>query len=491
MSGIDSTVLAKVLFSLMRYIPGSDRSQTLLLPPMIDDYVSADNPVRFIDAFVDGLDLAALGFGRAKPERTGRPGYHPSDKLKLYIYGYLNRVRSSRRLEAETHRNLEVIWLMRELRPDFKTIAAFRRDNRAAFKGVFRQFVRLCAELDLYGREVLAVDGTRLKAVNNRDKNFTKGKLAKQLAKIDQKLDAYLEEMAASDRCETGQNATQNLPEKIDRLRKRQGELRATEKDLHDSGEDQISLTDPDARAMHPGTRIGVGYNVQIAVDAKHHLIAEHEVYNHVSDQGLLAETAEAAQTLLGVDEITVVADGGYYQVDDLAACEAAKITPYVPPQKPKTYKDGERYGKADFTFDEEQNAYTCPGGSTLTPVSRGKDKGKPFTTYAKRAACTSCKIKSRCTAAKGYRRIHRYENEAVLERVKARLAAWPEAMELRRKTVEHPFGSIKHWMGHRDFLTRRLPNVRAEFSLTALAYNIRRAITLVGVSGLIEATRA
>jgi transposase len=475
----------------MRYMTGPARFQILLLPPAIDDYVGPDNAVRFIEAFVNGLDLGQLGFSRAMPERTGRPGYHPADLLKLYIYGYLNRVRSSRRLETETHRNLEVIWLMRQLRPDFKTIADFRRENRTAFKGVFRQFVRLCADLDLYGREMLAVDGTRLKAVNNRDNNFTKAKLAKQLSEIDQKLDTYFNDMSQADRTEAGTDKTQNVAAKIERLRKKQAKLRATQQQLKETGEDQISLTDPDARAMHPGSRIGVGYNAQIAVDAKHHLIAEQEVHNKVSDQGLLTETVIAAKEVLGVDEISVVADGGYYQVDDLAACEDANITPYVPAKKPKTYKDGDRFGKTDFIYDVKQDAYICPGGSHLTKVGRGTEKGKPYTVFAKRSACTACGIKSKCTAAKNYRRIHRYDNEAVLDRVKARMAAWPQAMALRQRTVEHPFGSIKHWMGHRDFLTRRLPNVRAEFSLTALAYNIRRAITLVGVEGLIKAAQA
>jgi transposase len=475
----------------MHYITGTDRSQTLLLPPAIDDYVGPDNPVRFIDAFVDGLDLTGLGFARAMPKRTGRPSYHPADLLKLYIYGYLNSVRSSRRLETETHRNLEVIWLMRQLRPDFKTIADFRRDNRAAFKGVFRQFVRLCADLNLYGKEILAVDGTRLKAVNNRDKNFTKAKLAKQLHEMDQRLDAYFKDMAVADRAETGSDNVQNIVAKIERLQVRKTKLKATQQELIKNGQDQISLTDPDARSMHSGTRIGVGYNVQIAVDAKHHLIAEQEVHSKVSDQGLLAETTRAAKDNLDIEEIIVVADGGYYQIDDLAACEDDNITPYVPAKRSKTYKGGDRFGKADFNFDEEENAFTCPGGSRLTPVARGTEKGKAFTTYAKRSACSRCAIKSKCTAAKEYRRVHRYDNEAVLDRVKARMKAWPQAMALRQRTVEHPFGSIKHWMGHRDFLTRRLPNVRAEFSLTALAFNIRRAITLIGVQGLIEAARA
>ncbi len=336
------------------------------------------------------------------------------------------------------------------------------------------------------------MDGTRLKAVNNRDRNFTKAKLTKQLAKIDEKLSAYLEDLAMADKQDAGAAVgTRNLTTKIERLRERQTKLRKVQSELDTSGEAQISLTDPDARAMHAGARIGVGYNAQIAVDAKHHLIAAQEVCNHVSDQGLLAETTKAAKDNLGLEAVTVVADGGYYQVDDLAACEADKITPYVPAQKPRIYKDGERFMKADFTYDKERDAYLCPNGSHLTRVSTGKDKGKRFTTYSRRAACSACQIRAKCTISKAPRRISRYDDEEVLERAKARLAAWPEAMALRREIVEHPFGSIKHWMGQKDFLTRRLPNVRAEFNLTALAYNIRRATTVIGIPALIEAVRA
>jgi len=405
-----SIIIGKMLCLVMRYMTGPARSQTLLLPPAIDDYVGSDNPVRFVDAFVDGLDLTGLGFARAIPKRTGRPSYHPADLLKLYIYGYLNRVRSSRRLETETHRNLEVIWLMRQLRPDFKTIADFRRDNRAAFKGVFRQFVRLCADHNLYSKEILAVDGSRLKAVNNRDKNFTKAKLAKQLHEMDQRLDTYFEDMATADRVEAGSENAQNIAAKIARLQARQTRLKATQQEMAKSGQDQISLTDPDARAMHSGTRIGVGYNAQIAVDAKYNLIAEQEVHSKVSDQGFLSETTRSAKDNLGIEEVIVVADGGYYQLDDLAACEDANITPYVPATKSKTYKDGYRFGKAGFTFNQEENAFTCPGGSVLTPVARGTEKGKAFTTYAKRSACSQCAIKSECTTAKEYRRVHRYD---------------------------------------------------------------------------------
>ena len=282
----------------MAHITGKDRSQLLLLPDAVDDYVGPDNPVRFIDAFVDSLDLETAGFMRVRPNDMGRPGYDPADLLKLYIYGYLNRVRSSRRLEAETHRNLEVIWLLRRLTPDFKTIADFRRDNRKAFRQVFREFVRLCRDLDLYGRELIAVDGTRIKAVNHRDRNFTQGKLKKDLQRIDERLDRYLDQMNEADADDSGggTNAVAGLEAKIASLRKRKETLEGHRQTLVDTGETQLSLTDPDSRSMHAGKGVGVGYNAQIAVDTRHNLIAEQQVHSKVSDLGLLAETAIAAR---------------------------------------------------------------------------------------------------------------------------------------------------------------------------------------------------
>ena len=288
----------------MAHISGHDRSQTLLLPESVDDYVGPDNPVRFIDAFVDGLDLAAAGFVGVEPKATGRPGYAPADLLKLYIYGYLNRVRSSRRLEAETHRNIEVIWLLRHLKPDFKTIADFRRDNRDAFKPVFREFVLLCRQLDLFGRELLAVDGTRIKAVNNKDRNFTRASLAEFIERADAKLDDYLQRLDESDGAEAATTGARvkNLAEKIAAIRDRRARCQAMLEQLEQTGEDQISLTDPDSRAMAAHTRVAVGYNVQVAVDAKHKLIVEQQVTNQVVDMGLLTETATAAKEFLGAD---------------------------------------------------------------------------------------------------------------------------------------------------------------------------------------------
>ena len=475
----------------MKHIQGISRAQPLLLPSCVDDYVGPDNVVRFIDAFVESLDLVAAGFDRALPKATGRPGYDPSDLLNLYIYGYLNRVRSSRRLEAETRRNLEVIWLMRQLQPDFKTIADFRRENKTSFRKIFREFVVMCRSLDLFGTELIAVDGTRLKAVNSGQRNFTKAKLAKAMAESDERLARYLKQLDDADKDDTTPPArVDNLEEKISAIKERRARLEAHRAELQASGEDQISLTDPDARAMQSSSRIGVGYNIQIAVDTKHKLIAEQQVHNNVSDLGLLSETANAARANLGVDHIDVVADRGYYKIEDIEACEAAGVTPYVPkPLRGSSVKNG-FFTKEQFHYDADADNLICPGGQKLEPKYNSKIRDNDAITYVNRKACKTCDLRVRCTNA-AFRKVTRYANEAILDRMAERLTARPEVMDQRRESVEHPFGSIKQWMGQRDFLTRRIENVRGEFSLTALAYNIRRALTLVGVAGLMRAIHA
>jgi transposase len=329
----------------MTHISGFERDQLLLLPEAVDDYVEADNPVRFIDAFVEGLDLAGAGFARVEAKATGRPGYAPGDLLKLYIYGYLNRVRSSRRLEREAQRNIEVIWLLRGLKPDFKTIADFRRDNRDAFKSVFRQFVLLCRRLDLYGRELVAVDGTRIKAVNNKDRNFTRASLREFIRAADERLNDYLERLDhgdVEDGATGGGARTKNLAEKIAALGDKRNRYQAMLAQLDRTGEDQISLTDPDSRAMAAHTKVGVGYNIQVAVDAKNKLIVEQAVTNQVVDMGLLTQTAEPARQILGVETIDVVADRGYFKAEDIEACEKAGCIPHVPrPQRGFSVREG------------------------------------------------------------------------------------------------------------------------------------------------------
>ena len=474
----------------MAHISGFERDQLLLLPEAIDDYVGADNPVRFIDAFVEGLDLVKAGFLRVQPEATGRPGYAPGDLLKLYIYGYLNRVRSSRRLEAETHRNIEVIWLLRTLKPDFKTIADFRAENRAAFKSVFRQFTLLCKRLDLFGRELLAVDGTRIKAVNNKDRNFTRGSLEKFIKAADERLADYLERLDEGDASEAGTGGARvnNLAEKIEALREKRGRYGAMLADLERTGESQISLTDPDSRAMAAHTKVAVGYNVQVAVDAKNKMIVEQEVTNQVVDMGLLQASAEPARAILEVDRIDVVADAGYFRTEDIEACEKAGLTPHVPrPQRGSSASKG-FFRKDEFRYDAERDAYVCPAGQLLTPIRHGRLRDLEKIDYGAPKACRICPLRARCT--NDARSVSRLGNEDALDRMAERLKARPQILDRRRETVEHPFGSIKQWMYQGAFLMRGLEKVRAEFSLTALVYNLRRAINLIGVGPMMAAVR-
>ena len=476
----------------MTHIAGHDRSQTLLLPESLDEYVGLDNPVRFIEAFVDGLDLVSAGFARVTPKVTGRPGYAPGDLLKLDIYGYLNRIRSSRRLEAETHRNIEVIWLLRHLKPDFKTIADFRSDNRNAFRPVFRQFVLLCRQMDLFGRELLAVDGTRIKAVNNKDRNFTRASLTKFIELADAKLADYLQRLDQSDASEskTGGSRVRNLAEKIAAVRERRTRCKDMLAQLDVTGEDQISLTDPDSRAMAAHTHVAVGYNIQVAVDTKHKLIVEQQVTNQVVDLGLLTETATPAKEVLGVETIEVVADKGYFKIEDIKACEAAGIVPYVPrPQRGPSVTAG-LFRKDEFTYDAAVDRYICPAGQRLHPYSDSLLRGLKKTNYVNKLACDDCATRSRCTGGR-FRTVSRLESEAVLDRMQARLAKRPDVLDRRRETVEHPFGSIKQWMNQGAFLMRGLDKVRAEFSLTALAYNLRRALNIAGFAGLMAALAA
>src|ERR671921_714305 len=476
----------------MAHLTGYDRSQTLRLPEALDDYVAAENPVRFIEAFVDSLDLAAAGFARVQPKATGRPGYAPADLLKLHIYGYLNRTRSSRRLEAETHRNIEVIWLLRHLKPDFKTIADFRRINHKAFRPVFRQFVLLCRELDLFGKELLAVDGTRIKAVNNKDRNFTRASLTEFIRVADAKLDDYLKRLDHADAAETGTSGSrvENLAEKIAAVRGRRERCQEMLAELDRTGDSQISLTDPDSRAMAAHTRVAVGYNAQIAVDTKHKLIVEQQVTNQVLDMGLLTETAEPAKEILGVETIDVVADMGYFKSEDIEACEKARMVPYVPrPQRGPSVRKG-LFRKDEFKYDAETDSMICPAGQRLHPYTSSLMRGLKKINYANRAACRDCPLRPRCTENQ-FRSVSRLENEAVLDRMAARLALRPGILSQRREVVEHPFGTIKQWMYQGAFLMRGLEKVRAEFSLTALAYNIRRVLNLVAFDKLVAAVKA
>jgi transposase len=473
----------------MRYIEGDCRTQRLLLPDVIDDYVAEENPVRFLDAYVDGLDLERLGVARAHAALTGRPAYDPRDLLKLYIYGYLNRIRSSRRLERETHRHVELIWLLRQLRPDFKTMADFRKHNTKALQALFREFVLLCKQLDLFGAELVAIDGSKLKAVNSKHKNFTKAKLEKALKDIDEKMAQYLRDLdtADSEESRVHQPTSEGLQEKIKRLQERQQRYREFVQEITASGETQLSLTDPDSRAMPKSPKVDVGYNVQIAVDRKHKLIVEQDVTKAITDDDQLSPLAMRAKETLGVERIRAVADMGYYHGHEIKACEEAGIEAYVP--KPSTSANTKLglFGKERFTYNPEKDCYRCPRGEELTFRFETTELGRHIRYYAT-SACRRCLIKEQCTRNKDGRRITRWVDEHILERMEERLKANPEIMQERKQLVEHPFGTIKHANDQGYFLMRGLKNVRAEFSLSCFAYNLKRAINILGVPQLLGA---
>jgi transposase len=472
----------------MSYIEGESREQRLLFPEVLDDYIGEDNVVRFIDVFVEGLQMEELGFDRSVAKETGRPPYDPRDLLKLYIYGYLNRARTTRILERECQRNLELMWLMRKLRPDFKTIADFRRDNRKAFQGVFRQFVLVCKQMGLLGGELVAVDGSKFKAVNSGQRNFSQKKLEKRLKEIDKKVGHYLDEM---DRADKGERHTTisagDLKEKIAQLKERKGRYEELLKELKASGEKQISLTDADSRVMALTAKGEVSYNVQTAVDSKHHLIVEQDVTNEGLDNHQLWVMAQSTKQALGQSDLQVVADMGYYNQEELKQCEEGGITPYV--SKPIVSKNTARglFGKEKFVYETDGDYYRCPAGQRLDFRFQSVEDGKTFRYYWTKA-CPGCPLKAQCTTDPRFHRIKRWEHEAILERIEERVRANPTIMKLRKQIVEHPFGTMKFWNDQRHFLMKGLEKVKAEFSLCTLAYNIKRAIQILGVRELTAA---
>jgi transposase len=472
------------------FVEGIDRSQHTLFPAVLDDYVAEDNPVRAVDAFVEGLDLGKLGFGRVAPLEKGRPSYHPATLLKIYIYGYLNRVPSSRRLERECQRNIELVWLTGQLAPDFKTIADFRKDNGKAIREVCRTFVALCRELDFLSVASVAIDGSKFKAVNARDKNFTEAKMKRRLERIDESIARYMAQLETADRHGDAvpEAKVVRLKDKIVKLKEEIVRLNAIHAEMLKSEDKQISLTDPDARSMATsGKDTGiVGYNVQTAVDTKNHLIVAHEVTNVGTDRHQLSNMAEQARTEMGVETLDAVADRGYYEGEEIRACEEAGITVTLPKPMTSNSKAAGRFGKQDFRYVAAQDAYVCPAGERLTYRFTGEEHGKKLRRYWTNA-CQTCALKAQCTTGPE-RRIARWEHEAVLEKVQQRLDRNPDKMTLRRQTAEHPFGTIKAWMGATHFLMRGLPKVATEMALNVLAYNMKRAMAILGVGKLLVA---
>jgi len=479
---------------MRRFVEGIDRGQTTLFPECLEDWIDEDNPVRAIEAFVDGLDLSGLGFDGAAPEATGRPSYHPTVLLKLYIYGYLNRVQSSRRLEREAGRNVEVMWLTGRLIPDHKTIADFRKDNGGAIKQVCVQFIELCRQMGLLTTASVAIDGSKFKAVNTRDKNFTRGKVERRRAQLETSVGRYLAQLDTADLQEPSDELaakTTHLKEKLAKLEGEMQRLAAMEQQMLASPDQQISLTDPDSRSMATSGRGSgvVGYNVQVAVDTEHHLIVTHEVTNDGSDRAQLANVASQAKEALGVDKLEAVADRGYFNSDEILKCEEAGITVTLPKPMTSNAKAEGRFGKQDFVYLGDEDVYRCPAGEKLKYHYTNEENGQKLRRYWTNA-CQHCALKSRCTTGKE-RRITRWEHEHVLEAVQRRLDKNPQAMRRRRETVEHPFGTLKMRMGATHFLMKRLPKVATEMALHVLAYNLTRVMNIVGIQPLMAAIRA
>ena len=470
----------------MDYVSGVDREQQVLFPEVLDEYVGEENQVRFIDAFVSQLDLEALGFAHATPPVTGRPPYHPGDLLRLYIYGYLHKMRSSRKLESETHRNVELLWLLRKLQPDHKTIAEFRRTNPKAVRRVCREFTVLCKRLDLFAGELIAIDGSKFRAANSKARNYTRKDLRRLLRAIDRKIGRYLGELDTQDATEAAvaSPSCPELQQRIATLQERQAEYQGLLTDLDEADQEQVSLTDPDSRRMKSGLRTEVSYNVQTAVDAKHKLIVAEDVTNEGTDHHQLSSMAQAAQDVLEAKALTVVADRGYYDGPQIKACADTGVTPLVP--KPRTSGNRKRglFTKEDFRYDRARDCYHCPAGATLTNRSA---PGRRYHSY-RTAACGRCVLRARCTRNKQGRCLVRWKHEGVLDEMARGLTRRPEVMRQRALLSEHPFGTMKRGMDQGYFLLRGLEKVKAEFSLTVLAYNLKRVIRIVGVPQLLAA---
>jgi len=478
---------------MKRFVVGADRGQSTLLPECLDDWIDESTAVRVIDAFVDALDLSALGFDGVEPAATGRPAYHPSVLLKLYIYGYLNRVQSSRRLEREAGRNLEVMWLLGRLVPDDKVIADFRKDNGRAIRKVCARFVDLCRQMGLLAKASVAIDGSKFKAVNNRDRNFTRGKIDRRRKQLEESVARYLSQLDTADRQEPSETLvlkTTRLKEKLVKLKEEMAKLAAYEKQMLASPDQQISLTDPDSRSMATSGRGSgvVGYNVQVAVDTEHHLIVTHEVTNTGSDRSQLANVAKQAKAVLQVEKLEAVADRGYYHGEEILACEEADITVTLPKPMTSGAKAEGRFGKQDFVYLPDEDVYRCPAGERLKYYFTAEEHGQQLRRYWTNA-CRTCALKDKCTTGP-QRRVTRWEHEHVLEAVQRRLDQNPQAMRVRRETVEHPFGTIKARMGATHFAMKTLPKVATEMALHVLAYNLTRVMNIIGIMPLMAAIR-
>ena len=479
----------------MGYIRGSERGQHILFPSTLDEYVEEANPVRVIAAFVETLEIEQLGFVRGAAAETGRPGYDPRQLLGLFIWGHLNKVRSSRKLERECGRNLEAMWLMENLRPDFKTIADFRKDNGEPIKQTVVQFRLWCLAEGLYGREMVAVDGSKFKAVNNSERNFTRKRLARVIERERARVEEYLKAIEAADQEEAQEPpepplSGEQIREKLNKLKERLTKHEQLQQTLKDSGESQISLTDAEARLMKTSKGSDVCYNVQTVVDSKHKLIAAYEVTNQGNDLGQLAQMAQQGKEALGVETLTVLADGGYFDGDTIKECEEAGITTYLPRPQSGAANKRALFAAEKFTYDEARDLYVCPQGEELTFRSQEKGSNKKEYRLYRTEACGGCPLRGRCTTAQRGRKLRRWIHEDVLERLRERIRGQPELLKERKKLAEHPFGTIKRAMDQSYFLMKGMKKVSTEISLTVLSYNLKRVINIRGVEHLIRSLK-
>lgn len=475
----------------MRYIQGINRKSKTSLAQCVDDYISEDNSVRVIDIFVEALDTVKLGFKNAVPSDAGRLGYNPKDIIKLYLYGYLNSTTASRKLEAETKKNLEVIWLMKNLKPDHKVISDFRKDNKEALQNVFREFIALCKKWDLFGKELIAVDGSKFRASNSKKSNFSKKSIIRKIKYIDEKIEKYISEIDENDALDeaTEKTTEEEIMQKVNQLKARKKLYEGYRQKMEEEGSQEISLVDSESRLMAVNNNgVDICYNVQTVVDSKHCLIVDCNVINNPTDHGQLSKMSIRAKKIFQVEKLDVLADKGYYNVDDLKICEEEKITAYVSKQV-FSNSTGEREFYPDrFKYDKEKNVYVCPTGQELYCIRRKViDENTKVLKYKNFNACKDCCSKTKCTNSAKGRVVTRDIDQDFLDIVDTRTKANKELYKQRQMIVEHPFGTVKRGWGLYYFITRGLNSVKTETSLTFLAYNFKRVMNIVGAKEMIR----
>lgn len=475
-------------YPMSGFIAGTCRKQVTLFPDRLDSYIAEENSIRVIDAFVDSLDLSRLGF-KTVPANTGRPAYHPSTMLKLFLYGYLNRVQSSRRLEREAGRNVELMWLLERLAPDFKTIADFRKNNSKGIKNTCRSFIGLCREMNMFTDVIVAIDGSKFKAVNSKVNNYTPKKLQFHIARVEKHIEKYLEQLGESDKEDEAIIDEAPVKDKIAWLKKKLTKLRALEEEVINHPEQQLSTVDSDSRLMKTqGMTRAVCFNVQSAVDTRNHLIVAHDVTNK-PDRGQLCQVAKQVQTALGKEAITVIADKGYYSGPDIKDTQDAGMVALVPKGDTSGSEKKGIFNRSLFKYDSSKDVYICPANEELKYRYSSVEKGLTIKRYHLDVmTCRSCSMKPQCSKSKTPRRISRWEHQDEIDPMDDLLTSSPDMMLLRKQTVEHPFGTIKAWMGATHFLTRGFENVRTEMNLHVLAYNLKRMISIHGQDKLIAA---